>query len=147
MSDDDQRPGPDTQASNAAGPQINQHQQRGLKKAMHCALPLSRPFVIVAIYAVAFAASSYLGIIGIVIAVVVGTTGSVTVMVIRDKQDILAAFIVAAGSLIGATFAGVLGIPVIRLRPYSVANCVQDCVVLAVGAILGGLLFSWASKR
>ncbi len=105
-----------------------------------------RLLLIVAVYAVAFGAFSYLGIVGIVIAAVIGTAGSVMVLAIRDKKAVFSSGIVAVGSLVGAFFANLFGVPAIINR-YTITDCVRDCIVMAIGALLGGLLFSWASKR
>jgi hypothetical protein len=108
--------------------------------------PLYKLFFVLAVYAVAFGAFSYLGNVGIIIATLIGTTGGLMVIVIRDRKAILSAVIVAGGSLIGAFFATSLFVPAIVNR-YTIADCARACVVVTIGAILGGLLFSWASKR
>lgn len=54
---------------------------------------------------------------------------------------------VAAGSLIGVWIAAHLTSGPGMLRPYSIGDGVRDWLILSAGAILGGLLFSWASRK
>lgn len=113
---------------------------------MRFQFPLYKLFLIVVVYATALGGFSHLGSVGIMFAAVVGTAGSLMVIAIRDWKGILSSAIVAVGSLIGAFFANLFFVPKLMSR-YTIADCARDCVVVAVGAILGGLLFSWASKR
>jgi hypothetical protein len=108
--------------------------------------PLYKLFLIIAVYAAAFAAWSHLGTIGFVLAVAVGTPCSLLVIAIRDRKIALSAAIVAVGALVGAFFADVLFVPPV-LNGYSAASGFHDWAVMSVGAALGGLVFSWASKR
>jgi hypothetical protein len=107
--------------------------------------PLYKLFIITAVYAMAFGAHSHLGIGGIIAAAVIGTAGSLIVLAIHDKKGIVSGVIVAVGSLIGVFFAGLL-LPATMNR-YTIGDYARDCSILAVGAIFGGLLFSWSSKR
>jgi hypothetical protein len=55
--------------------------------------------------------------------------------------------ITAVGSLIGVLFAS-LFCPLDLLHGrYSLGDFFRDWIILSTGAVLGGLLFSWASKR
>jgi formate/nitrite transporter FocA (FNT family) len=66
---------------------------------------------------------------------------------VQKNTPLVTVIAAAAGSLIGAGFA-FLCIPAVSVPPgYSSGDALRDCLIVAVGAILGGLLFSWASKR
>jgi hypothetical protein len=62
------------------------------------------------------------------------------------KPNLLSAAIVGAGGLVGAGFASLFVTGSILGR-YSAADAIRDWIILSVGAILGAVLFSWASKR
>ena len=108
--------------------------------------PLYKLFLVVAVYAAALGAFSHLGSVGIMFAALVGTAGSLLVIAIRDWRGFVSSAIVAVGSLVGGLFAEFF-VAAARVSPYTIKDGALDCVVMAVGAILGGLLFSWASKR
>ncbi len=112
---------------------------------MRFQFPLYKLFIITAVYAMAFGALSHLGIGGIIAAVIIGTAGSLIVLAVHGKKEILSGVIVAVGSLIGVFFAGFL-LPM-TIHRYTIGDFARDSSILAVGAILGGLLFSWSSKR
>jgi mannose/fructose/N-acetylgalactosamine-specific phosphotransferase system component IID len=60
---------------------------------------------------------------------------------------LIQALIVATGSLFGAFFFFLFFATHILLRAYSLADAAWDCGIAAIGALVGGLFFSWASKR
>lgn len=65
-----------------------------------------------------------------------------------DLPLVVKALIVGAGSLVGAFFFSFCLVPVRMMgRPYTLADAAWDCSVVSVGALLGGLFFSWASKH
>ena len=67
-------------------------------------------------------------------------------MNVHTNKPLVRAIIVAVGCLIGAMFASMfIGSPLTHV--YSFGDAVRDWIILAVGATLGGLLFSWAGKR
>jgi hypothetical protein len=117
-----------------------------LKPAVHFQLPLYKLFLIIAVYAAAFGAWSHLGGIGFILAAIIGTIGSLLVIAIRDRKSALASAIVAVGGLLGTLLANVVFVPSI-LGPYSAAAGFRDWAIMAGGAVLGGVLLSWASKR
>lgn len=66
----------------------------------------------------------------------------------EKNTPVVTVVVVTAGSLLGAFFASnFLCDPRLLGREYSAGALVRNIIVLVVGAILGGLLFSWASKR
>jgi hypothetical protein len=117
-----------------------------LEPAARFQVPLYKLFLIIAVYAAAFGALSYLGSIGFIIAAIVGTTSGLLVILIRDRNSVLSGTIVAAGSLTGAVLADVLIVPPIVIG-YTVADGFRDWVIMSVGTVLGGLISSRASKR
>ena len=114
---------------------------------MRFQFPLYKMFLITAAYAVAFSAFSRLGAVGAIIATFVGTLLSLVILAVRSKKDILAGGIAAIGSSVGIFFASLLAPVGLRLRPYGPVDGLQDWAILSAGAILGAILFSWASKR
>ncbi len=64
-----------------------------------------------------------------------------------DPPILVQALITAPGSLIGAFFFFFFFVPGIRIGEYTLANLVWDCSAVVIGALVGGLFFSWASKR
>jgi hypothetical protein len=114
-------------------------------------IPLYKLFLIVAVYAAAFGALSHFGSIGITIAAVIGTAGSLLVIAIHDRKAILSSVIVAFGSLSGAFFTFIFMMPVSKMpasmRHYTFDDYVRDWIILSARAILGGIFLSWASKR
>ena len=72
-------------------------------------------------------------------------------MAVQKNGPVVTVVVVAAGSLIGAGFAlaftgpGWVGFGLCGLCP--LGYLVRNCAMVAVGAVLGGLLFSGASKR
>jgi hypothetical protein len=63
----------------------------------------------------------------------------------QQPSRLLSALIVAAGSLVGAFLAFSLFCS--HLLRYTLRDAAWDCSVVSTGAVLGGLFFSWASKR
>lgn len=113
---------------------------------MRFQFPLYKLFIVVAIYALALGAFLRSGSMGIIMAVVLGTSASLTILAIQEKKQIKSAVIVAAGSLAGAMYSG-LFFPAMPLHAYEFNDYLGACLVMAIGATLGGLIFSWASKR
>jgi cell shape-determining protein MreD len=68
-------------------------------------------------------------------------------MKVQKNKPLVTVVVVAAGSLVGAMFASILTSGSGMLGRYSFGDAVRDWIILSVGALLGGLLFSWASKR
>jgi hypothetical protein len=68
-------------------------------------------------------------------------------MKVQKNRPLVAVIVVAVGSLVGAMFASFLIGGSGMLGRYSFGDTVRDCIILSLGAILGGLVFSWASKR
>jgi hypothetical protein len=68
---------------------------------------------------------------------------------VQKNGPLVSVVVVAVGGLIGAAFAAPFtSHAVVVMRPgYSTADAVCDCLILAVGTILGAAFFSWASKR
>jgi hypothetical protein len=62
------------------------------------------------------------------------------------KRTLLRAAIAGAGGVIGAGFASVFVTGSVLGR-YSTVDAIRDWIILSVGAIVGAVLFSWASKR
>jgi hypothetical protein len=86
------------------------------------------------------------GVFGMVVAIVVGATGGLTILAIRNADQLVAAIIAVGGSLVGVILTGLV-LPPVLLNAGSISTCVTDLVVLALGAILGAVFFSWAAKR
>ena len=61
----------------------------------------------------------------------------------KENCAILQIVITAVGSLIG----GILFLPTWTMHPPTNSEVVRDCALMAAGALLGGVFFSWASKR
>ena len=55
--------------------------------------------------------------------------------------------ITAVGCLIGAFFASLLCPQDLLHGRYLLGDFFRDWIILSTGAVLGGLLFSWTSKR
>ncbi|NLS91122.1 MAG: hypothetical protein GXX96_02940 [Planctomycetaceae bacterium] len=113
---------------------------------MRLQVPLYKLFVIVAVWAGALGAFSYQGTSGLIIAALLGTVGTLLVMAIHGRREYLSSVIVAIGSVIGAFFALVLLVPPVVNR-YGSTDALRDWMLMSVGAIVGGVLFSWARKR
>ena len=62
----------------------------------------------------------------------------------HQPSRLVSALIVAAGSLVGAFFA--FSLFVAHPLRYTLREAVWDCSIVSVGAVVGGLFFSWASK-
>ena len=99
--------------------------------------------LIVAVYAAAFGALSHLGAVGVVLAVVIGTSLSGLIVFLR-KESVGSAAAVAAGSLIGAFF----GFAFLSVAAYIIIyggshltlekDTISSIVGTAIGAIIGG---------
>ena len=63
------------------------------------------------------------------------------------KKALASVAIVAGGSLIGVFFASHFVAGSGLLGRYSFGDALRDWIILSAGAVGGGLLFSWASKR
>jgi putative flippase GtrA len=107
--------------------------------------PLYKMFLVVAGYALAFGACSGLGTIGIAISVVVGTAVAGIILLIRNKEQMLSLLIFTGGSVIGA-FLTCAFVPMYRTY-YHLVDYLPHLCIIAVGAVVGGLLFSWAKDR
>ena len=68
-------------------------------------------------------------------------------MKVQKNTPLVAVILVAAGSTIGAMFSSILIVGSGMNGRYSYGDAFRDWIILSVGAILGGLLFSWAGKR
>ena len=55
--------------------------------------------------------------------------------------------ITAIGGLIGVFFASIFCPQDLLHGRYSLGDFFRDWIILSIGTVLGGLLFSWASKR
>jgi hypothetical protein len=107
---------------------------------------LCRLLFAAAAFAAAFLAFWHLGPMGIIVTLIIGAASSAWVFVVHDWKGLLASVNVAAGSLVGVIFAGIVVSSALANR-YNVTEYVREFAVLAIGAVLGALLFSWASKR
>jgi hypothetical protein len=113
---------------------------------MRFPLPRRKLALIAAAYLLATAAFYDLGAWGLLPAILIGTAGASVILVVRSEQDLLEAVIVAMGSLTGMYFFRFFSPPPLLHEP-TIADLVRDYSILAVGALVGGLFFSWASKR
>lgn len=68
-------------------------------------------------------------------------------MTIQAKKALVSVAIVASGSLIGVFFASHFVAGSGLLGRYSFGDALRDWIILSAGAVTGGVLFSWASKR
>jgi hypothetical protein len=109
--------------------------------------PLYKLFLILAVWAAALGALVRFGIMGIAIAALLGAECSLLIIAIRDRKALVSAFIVATGSMIGVIFAsGLLPAPISSSR-HDATDYIGELVIVSVGAVIGGVFFSWASKR
>lgn len=111
-------------------------------------IPLYKMFLLAAAYLAAFATFLNLGGVGLLLGLLVGTASGGVILVIHNKKDLISAVIVAFGSLLGAfipylTVESSLGL----YHRYTLADLAWDCFKVSIGAVVGGLFFSWASKR
>jgi hypothetical protein len=65
----------------------------------------------------------------------------------RKNSLLLQVVITAVGSLIGMFIASLFCPRDMLNGRYSLGDVLRDWIILSTGAVLGGLLFSWASKR
>jgi hypothetical protein len=63
--------------------------------------------------------------------------------ILKENNKIVQVCITAIGSLLGAF----LCLPAEMMHPPTNAELLRDFGIMAAGAILGGVFFSWASKR
>jgi hypothetical protein len=105
-----------------------------------------RVSLILAVWTTSVAVFIRLGLAGLAIAAVVSAAASALVLTIRDSKAALSAAIAAIGSLIGAFFADLFLVSA-TVNRYDIKDFVRDGVVAAIGALAGGMFFSWASKR
>jgi hypothetical protein len=105
--------------------------------------PVYKMFLIVAAYAVAFRMSVGMGIFGAVLALWVGTAGSLLIVAIRSKKDVLVAIRGGLGGMIGWCFGLMLTPMYMR---FTVQNQITVTVIQSACVLVGVLLLSGASK-
>jgi hypothetical protein len=108
--------------------------------------PLHKLFLILAAYAAALGVTSYLGDTGIAIGLGIATAAGALILAVRGRKDVLAVVVAASGSVIGALLAYVVLCPPALLR-YTTTDAVREGVTMEIGAIAGGVLFSWGARR
>jgi len=82
-------------------------------------------------------------------------TGTVAAQVSRKSErhampknkPLVSVVVVAVGSLIGVLFASMLVSAPGMMGRYSTIDAGRDWLIPSAGAVIGGILFSWASKR
>ena len=103
-------------------------------------------------YAVAFAAFGQVRRVEIIDAAVVGTLSSILIILIRTRRDVRSAIVVAVGSSVGVFFGSIIAFGRIRIvhglyQDGIVADAILNWSLMAVGAIIGGLVASRANRR
>jgi hypothetical protein len=68
-------------------------------------------------------------------------------MTVQKNGPVVSAVIVAVGSLVGAGLTSVFLPTVVDGHGHFVEHAVWTWVLCSIGAVLGGLFFSWAGKR
>lgn len=112
--------------------------------------PLYKLFLIVAAYAAALGAFVHLGVVGFVIAVLVGTAAGWLIVLFR-KQQTVPVVVVAVCALVGAFFGFMFLSPWMFLHPYTFPQApferiTGDVAAEAIGVVLGGLFGSWVNR-